>query len=142
MCMTIAAQRLAHDADRRRVRVAEQSGEVLGGLARHSLSDDLRGGRTYPGQGLQIALLHETDKLATRQPANNLGSTPKSADAVRRSPRTLQLEGDLPQRARGVHRANSAAQQPGAVRSPCDGHTARRAAIRRAARRRAWQLPA
>src|SRR5215469_13228050 len=97
MRVTIAAQRLAHDADRRRVRVAEQSGEVLGGLARDRLSYDLGGGRTYPGQGLQIAVLHETDKLAIRQPANNLGSTPKSADAVGRSPRTLQLEGDLSQ---------------------------------------------
>ena len=97
MRMTIAAQRLAHDAGRRNVRVAEQSGEVLGGLPRDRLSDDLGCGRTYPSQRLELAVLHEPGKLAIRQPANNLSSTPKSADAVGRSPRPLQLEGDLPQ---------------------------------------------
>src|SRR5215469_6204014 len=122
-----------------RVTIAAQSGEVLRGPARDRLRYDLGGGRTYPSQGLQIAVLHELDKLAIRQPANNLGSAPKGADAVGRSPGPLQLEGDLTQRARGFHPANPAARQPGAVGSPCDGHTARRAVTRRVARRQARQ---
>ena len=80
--VTVPAQRLAHRADRRMLSGTQQLGEVHRVLARQDLSNDLGCGRAYPSKGLQIAGLHKTGKLAIGKGANNLGSTPESADAV------------------------------------------------------------
>src|SRR5215813_7340136 len=103
MRMAIAAQCVAHCADRGRLSAAQQLGEVLRILARDRLGDDLRGRWANPRKRLQRAVLHQTVKLTTGQSANNLGSTPESADPVGRSPSALQLECDLPQRPNRFH---------------------------------------
>jgi hypothetical protein len=97
MRVTVTAQRCAHGAGRRTFPVVKQSCEVIRLLPRDRLNDDLGRSRANPGKRLKITLLHQPDKLAIGQPADNPGSPPESADAVGRSPGTLQLEGDLPQ---------------------------------------------
>ena len=96
--------------------------------------------RRLPGRypaGLAAFRGDPAGQLLAGQRGHHRSSPAKRLNSVGGRAGPLQLEGDLPQCARGIHPANSAAPQPGAVRSPCDGHTARRAATRRVARRRA-----